>query len=144
MFVYLLQTVLMLADQMIGRIEFLHNKNFIHRDIKPDNFLMGIGRHCNKLFLIDYGLAKKFRDNRTRQHIGYRFVINCIFFYRLPTIYISLDKRENKRDLIYGENLIFIRIPHKQKKVIEFYSLFSVKMVLFLPPEKIKRYIPLF
>ena len=38
----------MLADQMIGRVEFVHTKNFIHRDLKPDNFLMGIGRHCNK------------------------------------------------------------------------------------------------
>lgn len=35
---------------------------------------MGIGRHCNKLFLIDFGLAKKYRDNRTRQHIPYRLV----------------------------------------------------------------------
>ena len=69
---FTMKTVLMLADQMIGRVEYVHNKNFIHRDIKPDNFLMGIGRHCNKLFIIDFGLAKKYRDNRTRQHIAYR------------------------------------------------------------------------
>ena len=43
----------MLADQMIGRIEYVHNKNFIHRDIKPDNFLMGIGRHCNKVSVLE-------------------------------------------------------------------------------------------
>ncbi|CAJ0578451.1 unnamed protein product, partial [Mesorhabditis spiculigera] len=69
---FTMKTVLMLADQMIGRIEYVHVKNFIHRDIKPDNFLMGIGRHCNKLFLIDFGLAKKYRDSRTRTHIPYR------------------------------------------------------------------------
>lgn len=47
---FTIKTVLMLADQMIGRIEYVHCKHFIHRDIKPDNFLMGIGRHCNKVF----------------------------------------------------------------------------------------------
>lgn len=46
---FTIKTVLMLADQMIGRIEYVHCKHFIHRDIKPDNFLMGIGRHCNKV-----------------------------------------------------------------------------------------------
>lgn len=37
--------------QMIGRLEYFHNKNFIHRDIKPDNFLMGISKSCNKVQL---------------------------------------------------------------------------------------------
>ena len=69
-----MKTLLMLADQAIERIEFLHSKNFIHRSIKPKNLLMGVGRHCNKLFLIDFGRAKKFRDSRTQQHNGYREV----------------------------------------------------------------------
>ena len=69
---FTMKTVLMLADQMISRVEYVHNKNFIHRDIKPDNFLMGVGRHCNKLYLIDFGLAKKYRDTRSKLHIPYR------------------------------------------------------------------------
>ena len=42
---FTMKTVLMLADQMISRVEFLHNKSFIHRDLKPDNFLMGKDLH---------------------------------------------------------------------------------------------------
>nr|XP_057917981.1 casein kinase I isoform X1 [Doryrhamphus excisus]XP_057917983.1 casein kinase I isoform X1 [Doryrhamphus excisus] len=67
-----LKTVLLLADQMISRIEYIHLKNFIHRDVKPDNFLMGLGKKGNLVYIIDFGLAKKYRDARTHQHIPYR------------------------------------------------------------------------
>ena len=56
----------------ISRIEYIHSKNFIHRDVKPDNFLMGLGKKGNLVYLIDFGLAKKYRDARTHQHIPYR------------------------------------------------------------------------
>ncbi|CAI0419939.1 unnamed protein product [Linum tenue] len=66
-----LKTVLMLADQMINRVEFVHSKSFLHRDLKPDNFLMGLGRRANQVYIIDFGLAKKYRDTSTHQHIPY-------------------------------------------------------------------------
>jgi serine/threonine protein kinase len=66
-----LKTVLMLADQMIACVEYIHNKNFIHRDIKPDNFVMGVGQRSNQVFIIDYGLSKKYCDQNTQTHIPY-------------------------------------------------------------------------
>lgn len=95
---FTMKTVLMLADQMIGRIEYVQNKNFIHRDIKPDNFLMGIGRHCNKVYLIDFGLAKKYRDSHTKAHIPYREDKNLTGTARYASINAHLGFEQARRD----------------------------------------------
>ncbi|KAK8888966.1 hypothetical protein M9Y10_033707 [Tritrichomonas musculus] len=65
------KTVLMLADQMISSVQFLHCCNLIHRDIKPDNFMMGVNDTSNQIFLIDFGLAMFYRDPKTNNHIPY-------------------------------------------------------------------------
>jgi len=56
-----LKTILILADQLIQRIETLHNHGFIHRDLKPENILMGLEENASTLFLIDYGIAKPWK-----------------------------------------------------------------------------------
>ncbi|KAJ0936298.1 putative protein kinase CK1-CK1 family [Helianthus annuus] len=65
---FTLKTVFMLADQ----VECMHPRGFLHRDLNPDNFLMGLGRKANQVYIIDYGLAKKYRDLQTHKHIPYR------------------------------------------------------------------------
>ncbi|GAW20855.1 hypothetical protein ANO14919_103670 [Xylariales sp. No.14919] len=54
-----LKTILLIADQAIRRIEHIHRR-YIHRDIKPDNFLLGTGRQGNILYTVDFGVAKEF------------------------------------------------------------------------------------
>eukprot|EP01036_Dinobryon_divergens_P041807 gene41807-55459_t len=66
-----LKTVLMLADQMIARLEFMHSRSYIHRDVKPDNFLIGTGPRKHICHVIDFGLAKKYQDPRNGRHIPY-------------------------------------------------------------------------
>ncbi|CAO2194460.1 unnamed protein product [Urochloa humidicola] len=93
-----LKTVLMLADQMINRVEFVHGKSFLHRDIKPDNFLMGLGRRANQVYIIDFGLAKKYRDTSTHQHIPYRENKNLTGTARYASVNTHLGIEQSRRD----------------------------------------------
>ncbi|CAG8455930.1 13741_t:CDS:2, partial [Racocetra fulgida] len=59
---------------LAGSLQTIHEKNLIYRDIKPDNFLIGRPgtKSANVIHVVDFGMAKQYRDPKTRQHIPYR------------------------------------------------------------------------
>jgi casein kinase 1 len=71
-FKFSLKTLVMLADQMVNRIEYMHRKNLIHRDIAPDNFLMGVGKKSTQVHLVDFGLTKCYRSAASHAHMPYK------------------------------------------------------------------------
>ncbi|KAG1779415.1 kinase-like domain-containing protein [Suillus placidus] len=66
------KTVVMLGVQMFNRIEFAHSRGVVLRDIKPENFAMGVGEKSHIVYLFDFGLAKLYVDPSTGAHIPYR------------------------------------------------------------------------
>ncbi|KAH9912269.1 kinase-like domain-containing protein [Fomitopsis serialis] len=70
--VFGLQAALVFGNQMLAILERLHARDYIHRDIKPSNFLFGPEPLSQKVFLVDFGLAKQYRDPIQHLHIPYR------------------------------------------------------------------------
>ncbi|KAF8382483.1 hypothetical protein PRIPAC_71625 [Pristionchus pacificus] len=93
-----LKTTLLLADQMISRLEYIHRLHFVHRDIKPDNFLMGLGKKANLVYIIDFGLAKQYRDTTTGKHIQYREDKNLTGTARYASVNTHKGVEQSRRD----------------------------------------------
>jgi len=63
-----IKDICMIAIQTLDRIEYVHSKDYLHRDIKPSNFLVG-NPDSTIIYLIDFGVSKKYRSSRTGKHI---------------------------------------------------------------------------
>ena len=149
-----LKTTLMLGIQILQRIKTLHENNFIHRDIKPENFTIGLKKNKNIIYMIDYGLTRKFCDSH-KNHIPYKEGKHLTGTAIYASIYTHKGIEQSRRDdleslgymLIYfckGE-LPWVNVKGKNKEIK--YKKIMEKKIEMKPdilcqglPDEIKQY----
>merc|ERR1719450_1913628 len=88
-------TAVLVAEQLLLRIEYLHSKGIIHRDIKPENFMFGVKDKIHHLYLIDFGLSKKYYDQK---HVQIRTKLSLTGTARYASINAHKGVEQSRRD----------------------------------------------
>lgn len=110
------KTTCLVAKQMIRRVQAIHERDLIYRDIKPDNFLIAeyqrelpsgqLVKSCaatshgdpNLIYIVDFGMAKQYRDPKTKQHIPYKERKSLSGTARYMSINTHFGREQSRRD----------------------------------------------
>jgi len=105
----LIKDICMIALQALERLEYIHSKNIIHRDIKPNNFLIG-KNNPEVIYLIDFGFARKYRSSRTGKHIKFKWIKYAYGSLRYYSINANRGYELSRRDDLesFGYMLVFL------------------------------------
>ena len=154
--IFSLKTVCMIGYQIVSILENIHNRHIIHRDVKPDNFVMGLNELSQYIYLLDFGLAKKYRSSKTLEQLPFVNRGKIIGTARYASINALQGKELSRRDDLESAGyvlLYFIKgklpwqgIPtktrdEKYKKILEKKQQMTTKQLCENLPEEFSKFI---
>jgi casein kinase 1 len=110
-----LKSILMITIQMIERLKHVHDNHYIHRDIKPENFLIGKDTTAKTIYLLDFGLAKRYRDEYTHIHIPLKENRNLTGTARYASCNAHNGLEQSRRDDM--ESIAYVILYFFRKKL---------------------------
>ena len=100
--------VCMIGIQILDRLEYIHNKNIIHRDVKPDNFVIGNNDDKNNIYMIDFGLAKRYRNPLTQEHIPFKLTKRLTGTARYASVNALKGGEQSRKDDLESLNYMLL------------------------------------
>ena len=143
-----LKDICMIGIQLIERLEYIHSKYIIHRDIKPENILLD-KENKRYLYLIDFGLAKKYRSGRTGKHIKFSLPKKLTGTARYASRNALRGAEQSRRDDLESTGYILIYLAKnylpwiglkEKNRLKRFKQIYMIKK--FIDPEKLCQGLP--
>ena len=100
--------ICLIGIQILDRLEWIHSKDIIYRDIKPANFLFGI-KDPNVIYIIDFGICKKYRSSKTGKHVSPRLTKQFSGTIRYASFNVLNGKEPSRRDDLISLGYMLIR-----------------------------------
>jgi serine/threonine protein kinase len=93
-----LKSLLMVADQLLSCIEYMHKRSIILRNLHPRHLVIGDGKFGMTLYVIDLGLAKEYRHLTTGVHIPYSEGVNFVEDDTFASVNTTAGVQQSRRD----------------------------------------------